>query len=140
MNKNRKVRSINNIKRTADYWLSGSKYDLETADVLLIGKKYPYALFMGHLALEKLLKALVVQYTNEHAPYTHSLPLLASKLPFAIPDMVKDKLAEFMEFHIESRYPDERKTFYNICTSSFTRKNIARIKEIYKWLSKRLKY
>src|SRR3989338_9892124 len=101
MNKNRKVRSINNIKRTADYWLSGSKYDLETADVLLIGKKYPYALFMGHLALEKLLKALVVQYTKEHAPYTHSLPILAKQSGIKIPNLTLIKLEEFMEFYFE---------------------------------------
>jgi len=34
-------------------------------------EKYPYALFFGHLAIEKLLKALVVKQTKEHAPYTH---------------------------------------------------------------------
>jgi len=41
--------------------------------------KYPYALFMGHLALEKLLKAVVVKNTRKHAPYTHSLEALARK-------------------------------------------------------------
>ncbi len=48
------------IDRTVKYWLSGARYDIKTAVTLLMGKRYPYALFFGHLALEKVLKALVV--------------------------------------------------------------------------------
>ena len=50
------------IKKTVSYWFNGAKYDLSVANAMLKSKKYPYALFMGHLALEKLLKALVVKY------------------------------------------------------------------------------
>ena len=35
---------------------------------------------MGHLAVEKLLKALVIKNTKKHAPYTHSLDKLAKNL------------------------------------------------------------
>jgi HEPN domain-containing protein len=37
---------------------------------MLRARKYPYALFMGHLALEKLLKALVVRKMK--GPMHHS--------------------------------------------------------------------
>jgi HEPN domain-containing protein len=68
------------IDRTVSYWSESAKYDLGVAKSMFLAKKYPYALFFGHLAIEKLLKALVVKETKDHAPYTHSLPLLASKL------------------------------------------------------------
>lgn len=71
------------------------------------GGKYPYALFMGHLALEKLLKALVVKATRDHAPYTHSLPFLAEKTGLKVPKEILKKLAGFMEFHFEARYPND---------------------------------
>ena len=35
--------------------------------------------FFGHLAIEKALKALVVKESGEHAPYSHSLVILAQK-------------------------------------------------------------
>ena len=72
-------------EKTVNYWKQGAEYDLETADVLLEKKRFPYALFMGHLAIEKLLKCLFVRDNKEHAPWIHSLPLLASKLKIRVP-------------------------------------------------------
>jgi len=97
-----------------------------------------YALFMGHLALEKLLKALVVKDTRKHAPYTYSLPLLVSKLTLRIPKQIKKKLASFMEFYFETRYPEEQKEFYKKCTKVFTKQNLNEMKEAFQWLKKKL--
>lgn len=73
------------IDKTISYWFGGAKYDLGVANAMFKTKKYPYALFMGHLAIEKLLKALVVKYTKKHAPFSHSLPYLAEKSGIKIP-------------------------------------------------------
>jgi HEPN domain-containing protein len=74
------------IERTVSYWLDGAKYDLSVANAMLKNKKYPYTLFMRHLSLEKLLKALVVKQTKNHAPFTHSLPYLAEKSEIRFPE------------------------------------------------------
>ena len=52
------------IGKTVSYWLESAKYDLGVANAMFKAMKYPYALFMGHLALEKLLKALAVKQTK----------------------------------------------------------------------------
>ena len=125
------------IEKTVQYWMEGSAYDLETGKSLLESKRYPYALFFGHLALEKILKAFAVKARAEHAPFTpleimprsvsspaiaglefltgftHSLTFLASKTGIDIPESILDKL---MEFHLEARYPDANKAFYKKCT------------------------
>ncbi|MEW6215123.1 MAG: hypothetical protein AB1478_07985 [Nitrospirota bacterium] len=49
-----------------------------------------------------------------------------------------DKLAEYMEFHLEARYPDEKKDFYSKCTEDFVRQKFAEIGEVYKWLLQKL--
>jgi len=90
--------------KTVSYWLEGAAYDLGVAEAMLRAEKYPYVLFMGHLAVEKTLKALVVKTTHQHAPHTHSLPILASKLTEELPEDVTAALVRFMEFYIESRY------------------------------------
>jgi len=46
-----------------DYWVKGAFSDIETAELLLTGKKYVKSLFFCHLAIEKILKALVVKNT-----------------------------------------------------------------------------
>jgi HEPN domain-containing protein len=126
------------VERTINYWHDGAIYDLNTAESLIIVEKYLYALFFGHLALEKLLKALVVKETREHAPYTHSLPLLASKLKLDIPQDILEKLADFMEFYLEARYPNMQKSFYDKCSKEFTESNFAEVKRVFKWLEKTL--
>jgi HEPN domain-containing protein len=126
------------IDKTIKYWLDGAEYDMGVAKALYTKKKYPYALFMGHLALEKLLKALVVKTTQKHAPYTHSLSLLAEKLEIEIPKKIMKRLKRFMEFHFEARYPRQQMKFYKKCTKEFTDKKMEEIKEVYIWLKERL--
>lgn len=126
------------IDKTIKYWLDSAAYDLETGRSLLESKRYPYALFFGHLALEKILKALVVKSTQQHAPYTHSLSLLASKTSIMIPESILDQLAEYTEFHLESRYPDEKKEFYEKCTEAFARQKFGEIEGVYQWLIPKL--
>lgn len=126
------------IEKTVQYWLDGAEYDMGVAEAMYEKEKYPYALFMGHLALEKLLKALVVKTTQEHAPYTHSLSLLAEKTGIEIPQKILKRVARFMEFHFEVRYPKEQKKFYNKCTKEFTNKKMQEIKEVFIWLTEKL--
>ena len=126
------------VDKTIKFWAEGAIYDLETGKSLLESKRYPYALFFGHLALEKILKAFAVKATAEHAPFTHSLTFLASKTGIDFPESILDKLAEYTEFHLESRYPDEKKDFYQKCTEEFACKKFAEIEEVYQWLIRRL--
>ena len=94
------------IDKTVEYWRAGARYDLGVASALMKARKYPYALFMGHLALEKLLKALVVKRTRNHAPFTHSLQTLAEKAGLDLPLGYREKLSEAMEFHLEGLRAD----------------------------------
>ena len=124
------------VQKTVQYWIEGADYDLGVADAMFEKGKYPYALFMGHLALEKLLKALVVKETSNHSPYSHSLPLLAEKTGLKIPQTRVKALARFMEFHFEARYPDDHKKFYRKCSKAFTTRNLQKMKEVFLWLKK----
>jgi HEPN domain-containing protein len=125
-------------EKTVSYWFRGAKYDLGVANALFKAKKYPYALFMGHLALEKLLKAFVVKQTKKHAPFSHSLPYLAEESGMEIPDPIRIKLREFMEFHFEARYPDAHQVFYSKCTRAYTAARVKEIKEVFKWIEQKL--
>ncbi len=59
------------------YWLT-SDLDWETAtDIFESNKNFHFCLFICHLVIEKLLKALVVKETNQHPLKTHNLLRLA---------------------------------------------------------------
>jgi HEPN domain-containing protein len=122
------------VEKTVTYWMDGAAYDLGVAEAMLLAEKYPYALFMGHLALEKLLKSLVVKKTRAHAPITHSLPLLVEKAGIAVPEQILIKLREFMEYHIDARYPRSGNALYTRYTGIFTKEKLKEIQEVYQWL------
>ncbi len=50
---------------------------IATMQHLFESKDYHWSLFIGHLVLERLLKANIVKRTNEHAPHSHDLRRLA---------------------------------------------------------------
>lgn len=43
-----------------------------------------------------------------------------------------------MEFHFESRYPEEQRQFYKKCTKEFTEQNLGELKKVFQWLRQRL--
>ena len=126
------------IEKTIQYWLNGASYDLETGRSLIESKRYPYALFFGHLAIEKPLKAFVVKTTKEHAPFTHSLILLQTSWILRSKNLSWISWQKLWNFTLEARYPDERRDFYKKCTEGFTRKKFGEIEDVYLWLKQKL--
>jgi HEPN domain-containing protein len=59
------------------YWIELAEYDLETAKVMLEGRRFLYVGFMCHQTIEKALKGYYVSAKNETPPYTHNLTFLA---------------------------------------------------------------
>lgn len=60
-----------------DYWLISAENDWEVAGHLFEKGDYSYALFFGHLTLEKMLKAYFVLTSEDAPPLSHRLVFLA---------------------------------------------------------------
>jgi HEPN domain-containing protein len=61
------------ISKQIAYWQSGAKEDWDATQDLIKKGRVRHGLFFAHLALEKILKALVCQQTQALAPRTHNL-------------------------------------------------------------------
>jgi HEPN domain-containing protein len=123
-----------------EYWVKTAEHDIATAQSLFDTGHYDWCLFIGHLVLEKILKAHYVNNTGEVPPKIHDLVRLASKTKLPISENQKNFLEKVNDFLIEARYPDEKLEFYKTCTKEFTDKNLQKIKDIYQWLKSNLKY
>lgn len=55
---------LENIEKTVKHWKDTSEKDYQTMQTLLKSGDYSWALFLGHLVLEKLLKAHYVKNQN----------------------------------------------------------------------------
>jgi len=121
------------------YWLTTSDDDWTVAQHLFEKGDYTYALFFGHLTVEKLLKALYVHKTGNTPPYTHRLVYLAEKAGLKPSEEQLELLEIITDFNIEARYPDEKFMFKKRCTKEFTEAYLQKIEVIREWLKKQIR-
>lgn len=120
------------------YWLTEAAESLTVADHLVAKKDYSYALFFGHLAVEKMLKALYVEQHQKSVLRTHDLGRLANRINLLLDDTRADQLDVITTFNLEARYPDYKRAFRNKCTPEYTKKWMKIIKENFTWLRSHL--
>jgi len=117
-----------------EYWIKSSDKDYQAMIHLWEKGDFTWALFIGHLVIEKLLKAVYVKKTSENAPFIHDLFRLAEKCGLPLDEGQKDLLDTITTFNIRARYDDYKMEFYKKCTPEFTGKWIYFIKEFRKWI------
>src|ERR1700691_834098 len=103
------------ISKIIQYWQDSSQHDYDTMLGLFRLKRYSDSLFYGHLVLEKILKALVVLQTKEHALPIHNLLLLLQKSGVELLKEEIEFISEANKFNIRARYPDYKLSFYKQC-------------------------
>jgi HEPN domain-containing protein len=94
------------IKKQIDYWRKGAEEDFPVGMRLAREGSVRHGLFFIHLALEKIIKALVCRYTGDLAPRTHNLVRLLeiSGIVYSKEDVLF--IANMNKHNIEGRYPD----------------------------------
>ena len=127
------------VRKQVEYWEKSAQHDFETAGSLMKSKKYDWALFLAHLVLEKILKALYVQEKRTFPPKTHNLVVLLKEIGVELSDEDYDFFEEVNTFNIATRYPDEQFKFYKLCTGEFSGEKFTKIEGKYRWLKKMLK-
>lgn len=122
------------------YWIDLAEYDLETAKVMLEGKRFMYVGFMCHQAIEKLLKGYYVLAKQETAPYSHNLTSLAesSGLYETIPEEQKDFLNVLEPLNIEARYPTYKEKLFRTMDYERCLEMLGKTEGLYLWIRDRL--
>jgi len=65
------------MKDEAKFWLKQAKEHYEDALYLYKGRRYSMAVYCCHQALEKMLKAAIVEFAQKAPPKSHNLDALA---------------------------------------------------------------
>ena len=127
---------MNNID-LMNFWIESSDRDYLSMIKNYETKQYTWALFIGHLMLEKLLKGIYAKINKEnpYAPKIHNLNNLASKCGIKLNEKQTRILFTCNSFNINARYEDYKNNFYNKCTQEYTLeqiKNIETMREYFK--------
>ncbi len=121
------------------YWVESSEANHKSMHNMFANKEYVWSLFVGHLCIEKLLKACYVKEVNTLAPRVHDLYKLAMKCNLQMSEEQMDALLYVPLFNIEARYEEYKREFHKKCTKDFTEHNIKKIEELRKWLLAKIK-
>jgi len=127
-----------NRQRQIGYWVDSASHDLDVAETLFKSGKYDWCLFIAHLVLEKMFKALYVKNVGRLPPRIHDIVRMADMAKVEFDESTLEFMDAVNTFNISTRYPDEKLKFYKMCTHEFTRYNFQHIKEIYECLLKKI--
>lgn len=120
------------------YWLESAEDNFRSMQNMFTSGEYVWSLFVGHLCLEKLLKACYVKSVDTAVPRIHDLYKLASRCGLVMTEEQKDALQYVALFNIEARYEEYKREFHKKCTKSFAENNLATIRELRSWLLEKI--
>lgn len=124
-------------KEKINFWVKSAKEELANANALFKTKRYVGCLFFGHLAVEKILKALV-EKTDKNPPYTHDLKILAKLSGIPLEESQVRLITEINTFNLKTRYEDFKFEFYKKATRKYTEHYLGEIEGIYQWFLKQI--
>jgi len=127
-----------NIKKITEHWKESSQQDYKTMLNLFKSGDYNWALFIGHLVIEKLLKALYVKHKRTHAVMGHDLLRLSKGTDIKLTDEQEDLLDRLTTFNINARYDNYKQEFYRLCTKDFAEEWKGKIEILREWLLNQL--
>lgn len=117
-------------------WLDSVEYDLKTARALLKTKRKVYVVFMCHLAIEKMLKAIFLARFKKVAPHTHNLVHLCNILSLSLS-------VEFMHFielindkSVPTRYPENIAELERKISLITTKEYLLKTEKLIRWLKR----
>lgn len=129
---------IENPKKILQFWKDSSDQNYETMLHLIDSKDYSWALFLGHLVIEKLLKAQYIKKHQKHPLFIHDLLRLAKKIEIELTQEQEEWLDEITTFNLNTRYDNFKQEFRTRCTPDFTAHWIKNIKTLRLWLINQL--
>src|SRR3989338_3705880 len=120
-------------------WIKSSEYDIKTAEALYKSKRFVYVIFMCHLAVGKVLKAIVVHKTKKTPPKTHDLFYLVKLSSLDLPENYTPTLMHLNEASVPTRYPEDIAKLAKSYNKSAAHRYFKDTKELLKWLKGRVK-
>ena len=117
-------------------WIKSSNYDIKTAEHMFKTGRYIYVLFMCHLSVEKLLKAIYEAVLKKVPPKTHNLIYLAKAVSLEVSENHLETLESLNALSIVTRYPEDIESLVKAFKKKRVERYFKRTKVMLQWLRK----
>jgi HEPN domain-containing protein len=123
------------MKETTRRWLRTAENDLEMAGIALEHEFFDQCVFHCQQSIEKLLKAMWIEWLEKPHPKTHGLRALAQALPLELSDERRNFLERLGNQYLPSHYADSD-TEYDEGVALYYQSGT---REMYEWLRRQLR-
>jgi len=124
------------ISKSIANWIESSNYDIKTAEHMFETKRYVYVLFMCHLAVEKLLKALYEAAREKVPPKTHNLVYLMNEADLDVPEGHLRTVESLNDISVVTRYPEDIRALIKAFKKERAEDYLKRTKALLTWLKR----
>lgn len=122
------------MKPETKNWLESAEYDLESSRYMFSTGRYLYVVFLNHLTLEKILKALVSSVTAEPVPRSHDLILLIKRAGITLESRHLEFLGRLNNASIPTRYPADIQQAIEDYSKEVALSYLEQTEEVVTWL------
>lgn len=118
-------------------WLTLAEDDFKNALLLWKNRRYGATVFFCQQAVEKILKAYIVENKKKAPTKTHRIEVLIQEAELDTEEIKSPDAAELSKAYIRVRYPDLSKQYYR------RRENVEPLvliaRKVYLWVKEKLK-
>ena len=107
------------LKQHVDHWISSSDQSALDMRAALKSGRRMNAMYSGHLAIEKMFKALLAA-RDIQIEWTHNLVVLAKLCSLDLGPEHIDELNAINRFNIAAKYASVKSQVYALCTKEYT--------------------
>lgn len=124
------------MKPEAQNWLNLAQEAYEDCLCLFSGARHPAAVYSIGQAVEKILKAALIEKTDQPVSKTHDLESLARKTTLEFSPTQYQQLRDLRKHYMKVRYRDFSQTVYN--TKAKVQPILEQGKKMYLWILTKL--
>ena len=120
------------------FWFDLAQYDLDTAESMLISKRWLYVVFMCQQAVEKLVKGIYVLYLGDNVPRTHNIRVIFEKYEDQLSEKIDERYIDLFEdltiHYINGRYVDYKQKLSDRLDENASTEILRQTREVFAWL------
>lgn len=124
------------MKEETNLWVEKAQEDLDDALYNFGGRRYGITAFLSQQAVEKILKAALVELEEKRPPKTHDLVYLSETCGLEIPEKWQSIFEEMTKSYFRVRYPDIGRRYFT--KPEMAKKHLEFTKEFLPWVLEKL--
>jgi HEPN domain-containing protein len=115
-------------------WIQSADYDFKTASHMFKSGRYIYVVFLCHLSIEKILKAVVCKQCRQMPPYTHNLNRLIELADIVIESTHQEFINQISLQSVPTRYPEDFNRLSKHLNKKVAENILQKTRKVLRWL------